>query len=173
MMGFEEDDFDEDGKFVLEQIKAIKAGKPLDVKKLAPIIWSDDLGSNTEVALFKLAETAKRKGDKPAKQLAALIQATFEKHVVAIAKKPRRWISAGSRGDEMKILKADIAFAEPLLDKAMKARGVDKDFLSDLILMVLQQDKKRGQRMYDKVQEAAKTKPEWVFKMPFRHPARR
>jgi hypothetical protein len=72
----------------------------------------------------------------------------------------------------MKVLKADVAFAEPLLAKAMKANGVDKDFSSDLILMAEQQDKKRAKRMYETVQEAARTKREWVFAMPFHHPAR-
>lgn len=171
--GFTEDDFDKDGKFLLAQIKALKDGKPLDVKKLASIIEAETEDSNTEVAIYKLAETAKRKGDKTAKQVAGLIQAAFEKHVAAIARKPRQWLSAGLRADAMRIVKGDVAFAEPLLAKAMKAKGVDKDFLSDLILMVEMQDKKRAKRMYETVQDAAKTKPEWVFKMPFRHPDRR
>lgn len=171
MLGFTEDDFDEEGKFLLAQIKAVKAGKPLDAKRVGAILAGECDSSNTDMALLQLAAVMRRKGDKTAKQFAKLIQAAFEKHVASIAKRPRKWFSAILRGEAMKVVKGDVAFAEPLLAKAMKAK-TDANFLKDVIYMVAGVDKKRAQRMYDVVQEAAKTKTEWVFKMPTYKPTR-
>jgi hypothetical protein len=168
----DEDEMSDGFKFVRDQIAAVKAGKSLDAKKLLSLLYEQSKDSDTEMAIFKLAEAAKRKGDKSAKQFADVMRAAFEKHVAAIARKPRKWWEAGSRGYAMKTVRGDVAFAEPLLVKAMKGKA-DKDFLSDLILLVLQQDKARAKRMYETVQEAAKKKPEWVFPMPFVHPARK
>lgn len=171
MMDFGEDDISKEGKFVVTQIAALKAGKPLDMKKLAPILASETDCSNTEMVILKLADSAKRKGNKTAKQMADMLRAAFESHVKAIAKKPRQWCSATLRADAMKIVKGDVAFAEPLLAQAMKAK-TDVAFLKDLVYLVAGLDKKRAQRMYDSVQEAAKAKPEWVFAMPAHKPAR-
>ena len=91
----DEDAMSEDCKWVRDQIAVVKAGKSPDAKKLLSILY-EETDSDTEAVIYKLVETARRKGDKSAKQFATAIQAAFEKHVATIAKKPRKWFEAPS-----------------------------------------------------------------------------